>query len=107
MNDTEEVVVVTIDGRLDALEAGPLREVLQGHLDRGKDRLVVDLSAAEFIDSAGLAALVRAMKQARTAGGDLRLVAPELAEAMRVFELTRFDKVFEIKQTLTEALVNW
>jgi anti-sigma B factor antagonist len=56
----------------------------------------VDLSAVVFVDSAGLAALVRGLKDARLAGGDLRLVRPGADEAMRVFRLTRFDRVFEL-----------
>lgn len=106
-SEAGQVAVVAIDGRLDALEAGPLRQVLKGHLDMDKIRLVVDLSRASFIDSAGLAALVWGMKHARSDEGDLRLVAPKAAEAMRVFELTRFDKVFEIRPTLEEALADW
>ena len=102
-----DVAVVAISGRLDALQAGELRQLLQGHIDDGTIRLVVDLSTAEFVDSAGLAALVRGMKQARSSGGDLRLVAPQNPEAMRVFELTRFDKVFTMTATLEEALLEW
>ncbi len=106
-SEAGEVAVVAIDGRLDALEAGPLRQMLKEHLEIGKIRLVVDLSRASFIDSAGLAALVWAMKHARSDDGDLRLVAPKAAEAMRVFELTRFDKVFEIRPSLDETLADW
>lgn len=101
------IATVELSGRLDALEAAPLREILSGHLQIGKRRIVVDLSTVDFVDSAGLAALVKGMKDARSEGGDLRLVAPTNPDALRVFELTRFDKVFTMSDSLENALVNW
>jgi len=52
------------------------------------------MGQVEFIDSAGLAALVRAMQQLRTVGGDLVLKGALSSEVGRVMELTRFDQVF-------------
>ena len=73
----------------------------------GKACIAVDLSELEFVDSAGLAALVKGMKGAREAGGDLKLVAPRSADAMRVFELTRFDRVFVMADDLTDLVESW
>ena len=88
------VTTVTLAGRLDALEAGPLRTVLHEAIIDGQVNLVIDLSRVDFVDSAGLAALVKGMKDARRAGGDLQLISPKSDDAMRVFELTKFDQVF-------------
>ncbi len=101
------ISTVELTGRLDALEAGPLREMITAHLRIGKRRIVVDLSKVEFVDSAGLAALVKGMKDARSQGGDLRLVSPISPDAMRVFELTRFDRVFSMSASTADALRNW
>ena len=101
------VTTVVLDGRLDALEAAPLRQVLQEHIAAGEMHLAVDLAAVEFVDSAGLAALVKGMKDARSAGGDLRLVAPTAPDAFRVFELTKFDKVFSMAPDLPTLLAQW
>ncbi len=89
---------VIVDGRLDATSAPDLRRALTDHVDRGIVDLVVDLAAVTFIDSAGLAALVSGMKRLRQDGGDLRLVRPATADAFRVFELTRFDRVFRFTE---------
>ena len=102
-----DVVVVGLTGRLDAFEAQGVRALFTEHIDAGRSRLVVDLSAVEFVDSAGLAALVRAMKRCREVGGDVRLVAPADPSANRVFELTKFDQVFTMGNSVEELTNAW
>lgn len=87
-----------LGGRLDALSAPALRERLDRLAADGVHRLTVDLADVEFVDSAGLAALVRAMKTSREHGGDVDLVRPRADAAYRVFELTKFDAVFTIRR---------
>ncbi|HET9945172.1 MAG TPA: STAS domain-containing protein [Actinomycetes bacterium] len=88
-------VRVTARGRVDAVVAPQLREQLDLALSEGCAELLVDLAEVTFLDSAGLAALVRARKDSIAAGCTLRLVAPRSDEAMRVFRLTTFDEVFD------------
>jgi anti-anti-sigma factor len=109
VSGTFEIVVATVvvTGRLDALEARSLRTSLQDHIADGKNRIAVDLSEVTFVDSAGLAALVKGMKDARQGGGDLRLVTPASPDANRVFQLTRFDKVFTFGETIEAVLGTW
>ncbi|BAY26231.1 anti-sigma-factor antagonist [Calothrix sp. NIES-2100] len=57
--------------------------------------LVVDLAEVESLDSAGLMALVSALKLAGSLGRSLRLSS--VSAAIRIiFELTQLDQVFEI-----------
>ncbi len=99
--------IVALSGRLDALEAVGLRELFASYSEAGAHDLIVDLSDVEFVDSAGLAALVKAMKDARGAGGDVRLVRSPHADATRVFELTKFDHVFVMGDTVDELVKSW
>lgn len=102
-----DVLTIRLAGRLDALEAGGLRQLLDSHLEDGRYNIAVDLSELEFVDSAGLAALVKGMKDARAASGDLRLVWPLSDDARRVFELTSFDQVFQSSESLSDLLAQW
>ena len=102
-DDHVEIVVIT--GRLDAFAATDVRAHLTDKIDAGKTRLILDLSAVEHVDSAGLAALVRALKRCRQDDGDVRLVRPATAAANRVFELTKFDLVFTMADSV-DALTN-
>ncbi len=102
-----EVELISLAGRLDVVSSNTLRQTIKEHIDGGRNRLLIDLSVIDFVDSAGLAALVRGMKLARQAGGDVRLVRPRRSDAMRVFELTTFDKIFEMGETAQEMASQW
>jgi anti-sigma B factor antagonist len=87
---------IVLLGRLDAVEAPALREHFAEVFRAGAITVVVDLVGVSFIDSAGLAALVRARRDAQSAGGDLVLIRPADEAALRVFRLTQFDEVFQM-----------
>lgn len=106
----EEVIrIVTIapQGRLDMLRALEFRKQLQAVLDSGVKNLVLDLSETPFLDSAGMAVLVSALKQCRERGGDARMVWPQAEPVKRILTLTKFDRVFEMKASVEEALASF
>lgn len=72
-------------------------------LDGGVNWLVMDLSEVNFIDSAGLGALVAIQKRARQAGGDVALAGPS-KDIQTSIRLVRLDRVFPIHDH-TEAAV--
>ncbi len=92
----ESSAVAVLVGRFDAVEAPLVREELSRIIDAGTRTVVVDLSAVSFIDSAGLAALVRARRDTQRSGGDIILISPSEHSALRVFRLTQFDDVFRM-----------
>jgi len=101
------VATIAVKGRLDSVEATPLRLTMNEYLGSGTNRIVVDLTEVEFVDSAGLAALVIGMKRARLESGDVRLVTPKHPDAQRVFELTKFDEVFAMFPDVNLAHEGW
>lgn len=101
------IATIEVNGRLDAVRAVDLRAEIAGAVADGIVRLVVDLGEAEFVDSAGLAALAKGMKDCRSQGGDLRLVSPQHEDALRVFALTRFDQVFTMGESIQSVLDSW
>lgn len=66
------------------------------------DRVIVDLSEVDFIDSSGLGAIVAAMKQLRE--GQRLELAGLTPTVSKVFRLTRMDTVFSLFDTLEEAV---
>jgi anti-sigma B factor antagonist len=87
-----DVIVIKPTGRLNMAGASTLRKQLQGIVDGGNTRIVVDLSTTDFIDSSGLGALISGLNIARHAGGDLRIAAiPQ--QVRTVLELTNLNRV--------------
>jgi anti-anti-sigma factor len=95
--------VVTVAGELDHHTADLLRESLEGCVDDGYARLVIDCSPLEFMDSTGLNVLLGARLKAEAAGGGVHLVGMQPVVA-RVFEITGADAVFTVHDTLDAAL---
>ena len=101
------IATIAVQGRLDAIRAVELRAEIAAAIDDGVVRLVVDLAESHFVDSAGLAALAKGMKDCRSHGGDLRIVSPQHEDATRVFSLTRFDQVFTMGTTAEALVSSW
>lgn len=94
--------VVGLQGRLDAHQGKQVESQLLAAIHTG-GRLVVNLGKVHFIDSTGIAVLVKGMKRQREQAGDMVLC--ELQQPVRIiFELTRLDKMFTIYPTEREAL---
>ncbi len=100
------VAVLTCSGRLNMVAAPRLRAELRSVVEAGTSRLVVDLTGTAFIDSSGLGALIGGLKEARQAGGDLRIAGPG-QQVLTVLRLTNLDKVLRPYPTAAEAVSAW
>ena len=94
-------VVVALRGQLDMAEAAGAAAAFTAVAARGP-QIIVDLAGLEFIDSSGVAALVRGRNLARQAGGELLLAAPR-QQVLRMLTLTRLVDVFPVHATVAEA----
>lgn len=97
------VVVVSLEGSLDADTSPRLDKAMEKLISDGQSRVVCDLASLKFISSAGLGTLSSVRKKLKGAGGDLRLSGPT-TEVLDVFELLSFTKIFHISPSLDKAL---
>jgi anti-anti-sigma factor len=97
------LVVLAIQGDLDAAGVDQIREHFSGAISHYTGPVIVDLSGVEYLSSAGLAMLVSRGKTQRGRGGDLVVVA-NTPRVKAVFELTGFDRLFSVYDTLEAAL---
>jgi len=65
-------------------------------------RVIVDLEALAFMDCSGLSALMSAWKQARQAGGDLLLAAPQQL-VLRLLSLTDLTELLPVFASVDQA----
>ena len=89
--------VLTVSGitELNATNAGGFRDQIRAEMVETRNNIDIDLSQVQFMDSAGLGALVALRKTAVERNGKVRLLNPA-PHVQQVLELTRLHRVFEI-----------
>ena len=87
-------------GELDAYTVSAFRASL-GELAT-HPRVVIDLSAVPFMDSAGLGALIGGIRRAREAGGD-EAAACSRPTLTRLLHTTGFDRIVSVTETVETA----
>ena len=96
-------IVVEAAGEIDLRRSVAFQQRLLGLLDEKPQVLVIDLSDVGYMDSSGVATLVKVFSRANRTGTDLRLCG--LSDRVRsLFEITRLDSVFSIYPDRQEAL---
>ena len=99
------VGLVVPTGPLTAGEVDAFRAAFTDWYRRGENcrNVVLDCDGIDFIDSSGLGVLIAVLKRVTEHGGDLKLA--RLPKKVRmVFEITRAYKIFQICDTVEEAL---
>jgi len=89
--------VVRVTGEVDLDSSPELWTQLQGAL-RGGRPVKVDLSEVSYIDSSGVAMLIKGLKHASKSGQKYQLVDPS-PRVMAVLELAQLPQIFEIVRT--------
>jgi anti-sigma B factor antagonist len=100
------MVVMVREERLDAHNSDELKTEMSRLFESGTKNLVVDLKEVRFIDSSGLGVLVSGFKNASTHQGSIKLCSLQ-TQVKSMFELTRLQRVFDIYQTIDEALESY
>lgn len=97
-----EGTLVVIAGKIDFEVSNEFQKDLLDIARRKPKRLVLELSGVDFMDSSGVASLVKLLSTAKNQKIDLRLAG--LQERIRnVLTITHLDKVFDIRDTVDEA----
>ena len=95
-------------GRLDHDTCEAFRAELAPHIEacaRQAESLVLDLSGLEYVSSAGLRCLMLAAKEAKAGSQNTRVMVAAMQPVVaEIFQISRFNLVFEVFPTLREAL---
>ena len=106
VREIANVTLIQVEGRIDHTTAKAFEDVLSSQVTgcAGEDKkLLLDLSGVTFMSSAGLRVLMIAAKQCRKQNG--RMVLAALQPMIReVFQISRFDSLFEVFPTVRAAL---
>lgn len=97
----ETLVIRVEEARIDAAAAIRFKDAMRAATEGAAERVLLDLSRVDFVDSSGLGAIIAAMKQLGP-GRNLDL-AGLTRDVDKVFRLTRMDSVFDIYRSVDAA----
>jgi len=105
MDPSDPANVLPLEGEIDLHVSPRLENSLSRMIKKQPLHVVIDLSGVTFIDSSGLAVLIRAMQDIQKYGGKLRLSG--MNEYVRpIFEIARLDQIFLIDPQSEEVLTD-
>jgi len=99
------VRTVAVRGELDLSTAPELEGPLEEVLERDEGSILIDLSQCEFIDSTGIALIVRAWQRLDSGeNGRALVICSGNEQVRRVLEITGLELSIPVHQTRDEAL---
>jgi anti-anti-sigma factor len=104
VNAIEQTELISIQGRVDSIEASELAQALGAASQRGRYKLVVDMGQLEYLSSAGFRALAAAQRNSRRHRDGEVVLANVPAHVREVLEVTGFAYYFHIFDDVTSAL---
>lgn len=102
----EPVTVLAVQGSVDSLTADQLTRRLSEHVEAGRVRLVTDFSQVSYTSSAGLRALLMALKGSRSKGGDLRMAGVQ-PNVLGVLSMSGFTSIIKVFDTVDAAVQSY
>ena len=106
MENNRPVFVKRIPERLNNREAKAFLREMQKVVNSDRPQLVFDCSTVKQIDAAGVEMLLHCLSRAVRHDGDIKLaaVSPQMEI---VLQMTRTDRLFEIYDTATDAVLSF
>ena len=103
--DHNDVAVVFVNLENCTLQdASKFKDYLMAIIYSGVQKIIVDLTFAEVIDSPFIGAMISALKKLANQSGEIRLVFEESKMKSSTFYISGMDRVFNISSSLREAL---
>ena len=99
----DKTAIMDVVGDVDLHRSTMLQKGLLALLEEKPAAVIVNLAGVPYMDSSGVASLVKLLSRTKAAGVSLILVAMN-PKVRCIFEITRLDTVFTIRETEQDAL---
>jgi anti-anti-sigma factor len=103
-SDHERVVVARLSGEVDLSNADGVESAIAEATPNHAVALILDVSALDYLDSAGIHLIYKLREKLRARGQALRLVLPAESPANDALRLAGVSQAVETAQTLDAAL---
>ena len=104
VKELEQAELITVKGRLDSVEAPRFAQALEAANQRGKYKIIVDMSQLEYMSSAGFRALGEVQRNSKRHNrGEVLLV--QIPDNIRnALEMVGFADYFHVFEDVNSAL---
>ena len=96
-------LVLTVGGRMDAVTAPELEKSLSEFIVQGEKNFLINLSALDYISSAGLRSILACAKRLKEKDGKLVFSGLQ-GHVKEVFSISGFHRIFKAYDTDAEGL---
>ena len=96
--------LVTVSGRVDSMTAPQFSQVLNNQIDKGVYKFVIDMSALEYMSSAGFRALLAAQRSCKRYNRGEVILASVPTRIQEALELAGFTELFKTYSEPLEAV---
>tara|TARA_B100000989_G_C19361786_1_gene393597 strand:- start:128 stop:472 length:345 start_codon:yes stop_codon:yes gene_type:complete len=103
IEESGDVKIFRIDGRLDATSAPKLENALEQACSKGFLKIILDLADMEYLSSAGIRLILSLTKKLDNLNGGLRLCSIS-EDVMEIIKMAGFERILNIYPTENEAL---
>jgi anti-anti-sigma factor len=103
VRDEQGFTVVSVSGRLDAGTAQELETSCANLIEKGGRKLIFNLSALEYVSSAGLRSVLAVAKKLKAVGSNLALCGLS-GLVQEVFTISGFDSFLPVHDTVESAV---
>lgn len=104
IRQVHDITIVDISGRITLGEGNVmLRETILGIIQKGNNKILLNLHDVGYVDSSGIGELVKSYTTVRNQGGQMKLLNP--SKRMRdLLQMTRLSAVFDIQADEASAI---
>ena len=89
----DAVTILDVGGRLTSFEVSALRDAISRLLKEGRNNIVLNLRALDYLDSSGIGELARSYVSVVKTGGQMKVVGLS-ARVEEVLQITQLFRVF-------------
>ncbi|HOJ49303.1 MAG TPA: STAS domain-containing protein [Spirochaetota bacterium] len=97
------ITIVYLNGRLDINESAVLESSINALIESGEKKLIFDLKDLSYLSSSGLRVFISTFKKLKEKEGVMKIVGIQ-PTVYKILKMVEFDNIFDIKDTVDEAL---
>jgi anti-sigma B factor antagonist len=104
LTEENQVQLLSLKGELiDKNQANDLMKSIDGIIETGKNKLLIDLSELKYMNSSGLNVLIQLLSKTRTAGGE-SVIFNVNKKVNDLLVITKLNTLFKVADTKENAL---